>query len=289
MKSARLLLCLSALAAALAPAQDLSTPEATIKTFVTAVKAMNFKQIAQCVLGGAVTFDWAPYEKEFKKQKYKVVVTGTAVARQGEGAVATMHTSVVTGVSDQAPQSGDDTIKLTRSGNNWLIIPIMRPLPGQQPTPLASMAYLVAHPEELPPIDQLSQTPDQTPASVETTCVSNVKQLTLGLIVLAGDHKDVLKITAATFKKAVMPYVRSANIFRCPDDAKGDSYSFNSALAGVAQPSIAKPAETVMVYEGVAGKLVFRHGGRAVVGFADGHVRLVTREQAKALRWKPRL
>ncbi|MBV9470028.1 MAG: hypothetical protein JOZ57_12380, partial [Abitibacteriaceae bacterium] len=50
---------------------------------------------------------------------------------------------------------------------------------------------------------------------------------------------------------------------------------------------IQHPDTTVMVYEGHDGELSFVHNGRAVVGFADGHVMLVDQEQAKTLRWKP--
>ena len=42
-----------------------------------------------------------------------------------------------------------------------------------------------------------------------------------------------------------------------------------------------------MIYEGANGKLVFRHDGKACIGFADGHAKLVTAEGAKKLRWTP--
>ena len=42
-----------------------------------------------------------------------------------------------------------------------------------------------------------------------------------------------------------------------------------------------------MIYEGKNGKLDFRHEGKATVGFADGHAKLIDAQGAKKLRWKP--
>jgi prepilin-type processing-associated H-X9-DG protein len=85
-----------------------------------------------------------------------------------------------------------------------------------------------------------------------------------------------------------MPYIKNESIFKCPSDASGAvSYSFNANLAGVKLAKVSAPAETVMIYEGKNGKLDFRHEGKAAVGFADGHAKLVNAEGAKKLHWRP--
>jgi prepilin-type processing-associated H-X9-DG protein len=49
--------------------------------------------------------------------------------------------------------------------------------------------------------------------------------------------------------------------------------------------AVASPAKTVMIYEGKAGKLDYRHNGRAVVGFMDGHCKLINADEAAGLIW----
>ena len=102
------------------------------------------------------------------------------------------------------------------------------------------------------------------------------------------NNDDKFTLKAAAFKKAFYPYLKNNSIFHCPSDKPGvDSFSFNANLQGIALSKVKKPAEMVMVYEGANGVLNFRHGGSANVGFVDGHVKLMTKEQAKNLVWKP--
>ena len=118
-------------------------------------------------------------------------------------------------------------------------------------------------------------------------CESNVKQIELGLVQYAQDYNKYPP-SAAGYKAAVFPYIKSEQVFHCPDDSGGgESYSFNTNLQGKNIAALNAPADTVMVYEGNGQTLDFRHEGKAVVGFADGHVQVMTREEAKTLRWKP--
>lgn len=117
-------------------------------------------------------------------------------------------------------------------------------------------------------------------------CQSNVKQLGLGLILYTQDHKGKYPASAANFKAAVNAYVMEASLFHCPDDAVGaESYSFNAKLQGLSVENIASPSETVAIYEGKNGVIDFRHHGISVVGFSDGHIGIVRKEQVGSLRW----
>jgi prepilin-type processing-associated H-X9-DG protein len=118
------------------------------------------------------------------------------------------------------------------------------------------------------------------------SCESNVKQIELGLIQYTQDNNE--KFPAGDFQSAVARYAVSDAVFHCPaDEAGGVDYSLNTNLQGVSLEKLNHPEAVVAVYEGKGQKLDFRHGGKAVVGFADGHVRAVTQAQAQALRWKP--
>ena len=121
-----------------------------------------------------------------------------------------------------------------------------------------------------------------------TACVSNLKQVGIGMIMYAQDYHDSFALKAATYKSQIMPYVKNELVFHCPSDKSGGvSYSFNTNLQGVSQSNIKNPSQTVLVYEGKNGQLDYHHEGMAAVGFADGHVALITPEKAKNLRWKP--
>ena len=92
----------------------------------------------------------------------------------------------------------------------------------------------------------------------------------------------------ATFSKSLAPYTKNNSIFKCPSDSgPSPSYSLNSSLAGIAVAKVQSPATTVLFYEGANGKLTYRHDGKAVVCFADGHVKFVTAADSNKLRWKP--
>jgi len=122
------------------------------------------------------------------------------------------------------------------------------------------------------------------------SCESNVKQISLGLNQFMQDHNEKFAFKAGDYKTSVMPYVKSELPFHCPSDTHSgaDSYSFNANLLGVPLAKMMRhPAQTVMVYEGKNQTLDFRHENRAVVGFADGHVRSVSQAEAQTLDWKP--
>jgi len=46
-------------------------------------------------------------------------------------------------------------------------------------------------------------------------------------------------------------------------------------------------ARTVLFYEGDGDTPIYRYGGKAALAFLDGHVALVTPDQAKEVIWKP--
>ena len=120
------------------------------------------------------------------------------------------------------------------------------------------------------------------------SCESNVQQIDLGLIQYAQDHNGKFPPSAAAYKDAVFPYVKTEQVFHCPADQGGSvDYVLNSRLQGTSLDNLAHPEKVVTIYEGSAQAPSFRHDGYAVFGFADGHVRRMTPAQAQHLQWKP--
>ena len=123
------------------------------------------------------------------------------------------------------------------------------------------------------------------------SCEANVKQIEVEMIQYTQDHNEKYPPSAAGYKAALSPYVQSEQLFRCPADTVGSvDYSMNTQLQGISLAKLSDPALVVAVYEGSNQRLEFRHEGKAVVGFADGHVKAFTPAQAQNpqnLRWKP--
>ncbi|MGO8928842.1 MAG: DUF4190 domain-containing protein [Limisphaerales bacterium] len=130
-------------------------------------------------------------------------------------------------------------------------------------------------------------------------CMSNVKQLEVGLIMYAGDNKELLPPGSA-WCDALKPYVGgSTSVFVCPQGAPNRRchYAVNARLAGHSIKEVQAPAQTVLVFEidggwNVSGgpellPVKVRHSGAYVVGFADGHVEMVRPPRLEQLRWEP--
>lgn len=125
-------------------------------------------------------------------------------------------------------------------------------------------------------------------------CETNVRQIELGLIQYAQDHNEKLPPSAAAYKGVVFPYINNEAVFRCPSqEGTGAAYSMNTNLQGKGLDDLAHPEKVILIYEGQNQTLDFRHEGKAVVGFADGHDKALTETQAQdwiqthELKWKP--
>ena len=129
-------------------------------------------------------------------------------------------------------------------------------------------------------------------------CMNNVKQLNLGLILYANDHKD--RFPAGTnWCDSLQPYIKNDKTFLCSQGKPGQRshYAFNARLAGLELNQVTAPAETVLIFETDGGWNVSggpellpakpRHNGAYAVGFADGHAELVRAAQLAKLRWEP--
>lgn len=258
----RVLVIFLLLLACCAPAQ---TPESVVQSFADALNKRDFDAAAKFVKGGVVG--------EFLKGSGLLASVPSFTISDLQSAVSGDFALVTFQFKGGAQQAMADYLVLARAGSGWLIDMPMRP------DGLAFMAYLLSNPAIFSQAHAAAQ---------RTECLSNAKQIALGLIMLEGDNDDVLKVTAANWQKKISEYVKMDQIFTCPLDPPGTtSYSINANLIGKSATSIEQPALTVLVYEGKGGQLNFRHAGRATVAFADGHAKQITKEEAKNLRWKP--
>ena len=254
---------------------DQSTPQATVKAFAAAIEACDFKAAAKLVKGGKTDYDFSALEKNFKEMSLKIEIQDYKDDVKGDKATAT-YKLLVTRAGKPEPAE-PDSVQLERVGGSWLLVPLATMDPK---SPFGGLATMLSNP-------QIVVTQSRN-AAATAACLSNLKQISTAFLMLSNDNDDVFKCKADGWKKTIMPYIKSEAIFHCTDDKSGGvSYSVNPNVLGKKSTAIQWPAETVLVYEGHNMKLDFRHAGKACVAYVDGHVKTVTPEQAKKLRWKP--
>ena len=273
-----LALCL--LACRICGAQDRSTPESTVRLFLSAFGSGDIKQAASCVKGSQMSGPaMDALAVQVKKDPATITLTDPKTTVTGNTATVTGQVSIIVGKEEKAKGKATQ-LNLALSDGTWQIVPdTARAERGPDQDMINTLAFMLT--------DQKVFTRARDAARA-TSCLSNMKQLCLGVLMFAQDTDDKLQIKPAAFKKAVFPYTKNEAIFKCPSDTgAGITYSFNGNLTGVKLARIKSPAETVMIYEGKGGKLDFRHDGRAAVGFADGRAKLIDAQAAKKLRWTP--
>ncbi|MGC9319746.1 MAG: DUF1559 domain-containing protein [Armatimonadota bacterium] len=147
----------------------------------------------------------------------------------------------------------------------------------------------------------------------QASCTSNVKQITLGILMYAEDYDErmplqrysadgiywynndhaYLQTKYGNYQPLVFPYVKNEQVFMCPSSTRSDpagqfayDYAMNCAVDdGRKLADIDAPAERISVgdstYEWIdrAARIYARHNGGAVLGFCDGHVKWLKAEE----------
>lgn len=293
--TAAVLLCSIQLASArcsagqqLQPAQppDLSTPEAAVRSFWSAINRVDLKSAAICVLGAKPGPDLEALEREMKGDKGRIVASEFHATLRGDRAEVTMRLTVTGAPTGQLPPT-KDTAHLRRQNGKWYVVPddLKTFDPRKEKGATAVLATAMVAPRFLVAARQGSR---------RAPCQLNLDTLSVCLIDFMSEHGEVLALTGKTFSRDLAPNLKrefkgeESSVFHCPlDPAGGESYSFNSNLENRilegAAPDVAD--RIIMVYEGADGKLAFRHDRRAGVITALGNVRFVTPEEAGKLRW----
>ena len=127
------------------------------------------------------------------------------------------------------------------------------------------------------------------------SCLSNMKQLSLAIMMYATDYDDHLP-EATHWMDLTYPYVMYQDTYKCPGLLKknlpGYGYAFHRHLSQKPLPKIKAPATVIMLFE--SNNLAYnatdplttllsegRHEGqnKINIGFADGHAKAYLREE----------
>ena len=134
----------------------------------------------------------------------------------------------------------------------------------------------------------------------QTSCLSNLKQISLASLMYAQDHSEVYLRSPATprshrledgqlsgttsfnmaqyyqpddWQQLFNPYIKNQQVFVCPVTMSAYSYEFNAQLYGLQLKRLKQPATTAMVYDAgfPTGSPPGPHNKGYNAGFCDGH------------------
>jgi prepilin-type processing-associated H-X9-DG protein len=137
-------------------------------------------------------------------------------------------------------------------------------------------ATLVAHSEEilnLPAED------------LRTESQRALKLIAMAALQFSLENDEKFAFDASNVYEKLKPFLRNEKLLQ--DPKTGKAFALNAQVANTELIKIQHPAQTVLFYTGKNGQLAYDANGKALVAFADGHVKAVSREQAAKLRWNP--
>ena len=122
-------------------------------------------------------------------------------------------------------------------------------------------------------------------------CLSNVRQITLGMSMYAADNGDHLPF-ASDWPQSTLPFTKNQQMYTCPSDAGngvqagGDlrsSYAMNECANALSLAAAVDPAQMVVVFDGTAifGRLAaaaFRHAEGLNVASLDSHAKWLSKD-----------
>jgi prepilin-type processing-associated H-X9-DG protein len=259
--------------------QDLSSPEATVKSFFAAIKKGDLVTAAKHLHEVTPSANLEALGKDIGAAAPNLVLEGIISTPTGENRVLLKGKLVATMQGSDRKEEQPAEVELIKVGEEWKIL-VPKDASANSSNMMTSIISFVASPDEV--------VAGAKKAAKKAACISNIKQMALAAIMYAADHDDILKLSNATLRAKLEPYTKNSSIFTCPLDEPGTlSYSLNGLVAGKSETAIEKPAETVLFYEGTNGALNYKHEGMAMVAFTDGHVKGFKKESAKMLVWKP--
>lgn len=108
----------------------------------------------------------------------------------------------------------------------------------------------------------------------QVSCMSNLKQIGLGLHMYAADYDGYLP-PADSWPSVLKPYLEAEEVYTCP--STGEQYVFNEALAGHNIEEVSNPMEVPMAWDapGPGDLTTGPHAGEFNVLYVDGHVTTV--------------
>lgn len=159
--------------------------------------------------------------------------------------------------------------------------------PAAPPSPDTVLSLSLVNVRQIGSLDAIQAYAPVTPAeaqaeaaqAAEATSVSNLKQLGLAVTMYEQDYDEKMPPmkSAAVTKQALLPYIKSDDVFQRPQTH--EPYLPNTSLSGRSLASFQNPVTMVIYYEATPAP----DGTRDVV-FLDGHVKRIPESEWPALK-----
>jgi hypothetical protein len=119
----------------------------------------------------------------------------------------------------------------------------------------------------------------------DTGCLSNFKQLAIGITLYREENNDILP--PAKWTTAIMPLIQNHDMLDCPLYSlhRGGAYAMNAALVGKPGWSVADESKVVLLLEfdgpgpntnaNVADRAKNRHDGSSTIAYANARVKFL--------------
>lgn len=268
---------------------DLSSPRASIESFVNAYNQHNTESMRKCVLNptSSIKTDQFFIKNRMKIQFRASDYSDMTILNETASLVVNLELS-----AEGAAHSQKELVLMRRLNSEWKIDSdatvrlAFDPKTTDSKIPkymLGAMATLASGNERL-----LASVESRIDRDEEEICLRQMKILSLCAGMYELDHDQLLP-PFGTWFNAIKPYLKTPTIPRCPNDSTEDlSYSMNKALDKQPLALLDDPKTTVLFYEGKNGVLNFRHQGKAAICFADPEspCKLVSPAESKKLNWK---
>lgn len=125
----------------------------------------------------------------------------------------------------------------------------------------------------------------------DSACLSNLKQLSIGLGIYQEDNGGMLP--PKKWMTALLPVVKTRDMMECPyyRQVRGGGYALNSDLVGKSGWGVEEPSRTNLLFEfdGTGPNSVAdfskraenRHNGYSAIAYLDTHVKILKGDLAK--------
>lgn len=275
---------------------DLSSPEATVRSFIWAFNNEDLGQARLCILNAASLEKLKPLQELLKGQigKYAVLLIKDLHSyNYRDEAIVTFWLNSVMNIKVPNFLGSSERLHLRLVDGTWLIMPqqeAKKPVWDMPPRPIAEdvIDFFTAKMTDAAALQSDSQFHQ---------CQSQLKQIALGALQYTQDFDETFP-SHEEWQKEIQPYVHNTDILRCPLDAGNpNSYSFNKEMGNFLLAQVRIPARTILMYEGKDRKFEFRHqiGEEKLTNilFSDGHVKSFSGKALEAalkdqsVRWTP--
>ncbi len=169
------------------------------------------------------------------------------------------------------PMYTDDVVRLHRIGGDWKIIE------GNSTQSIFTQLSQVAR-------DPSEMLKSSHVAADRTIILSNLKQISLGIIMFTTDNNEKLSFGQAAMKGKLFPYIKNNKVW-LKADGKPLDVQLNPNLVGKDLTKIDEPTKCVLLSIGTKSKLEY-FGDRTPIAFVDGHVKYMTKAMIATLKWK---